>query len=120
MITTPTDKFASQSVTSNKATEALLDMSNLDMVASPNISNRAAVFLPNISNKSDAALRDISNLVVAALPDVSNMAAVALTISGLRYLQFIIPQMSMHEMNNLHVFISTCFHLCSNIFLRLN
>ena len=49
-----------------------------------------------------------------------NMAVVALTTSGLRYLQSIIPQMSTHEMNNLQVFISTCFHLCSNIFLRLS
>ena len=72
--------------------------------AAPIISLKAKLAIPKSTSKT-ATPTDISNLPLATPPDITNLAAVALTTSGSRYLQSIIPQMKIEELNALQVIL---------------
>ena len=108
----PVDRFYKAGTTfpesSNMTAAASTDISNLSLASSPSspdASNLASATPTDISNLPLATPSDITIKSTAGLLDSSNLAAVAWTTSGSRYLQSIIPQMKMEELNALQVIL---------------
>ena len=105
----PVDRFCKAgtafSESSDMIAAASTDISNLSLASSPDASNLASATPTDISNLPLATPLDITIKSTAGLLDSSNLAAVAWTTSGSRYLQSIIPQMKMEELNALQVIL---------------